>query len=216
MERGDVLCAEPAGGRRRGMTRDEFLDRFRSKAAATDRIRGDYDLNPEMEPPEKLRDAAVLVGLVERDDGLSVLLTQRTAHLNAHAGQISFPGGRIEADDPTPIDAALREAEEEIGLNPRHVEVVGRLDLYRTRTGFRITPIVALVRPPFDLTLQAEEVAEAFETPLDFFLADNMPKKHGRVVFGHQRWFYAFPWRDRYIWGATAGMLVNLRDALAP
>lgn len=196
------------------MNRSEFLDRFGPVSKATDRVRGDYDLNPGMEPPDKLRPAAVLAVLVERDEGLTVLFTQRTAHLAAHAGQISFPGGRIEAADADPQAAALRETHEEIGLSPDLIDVVGRLDSYRTRTGYLITPVVGLVRPPFELALQSSEVAEAFEVPLDFFLADHMPKTHDREVFGHKRRFYAFPWRDRYIWGATAGMLVNLRDAL--
>lgn len=198
------------------MTRDEFLDRFTAARDGTARIRGDHDLNPGMMAGagEPLRPAAVLAGLVERPEGLTILFTQRTAHLAAHAGQISFPGGRLEPEDPGPQAAALRETAEEIGLPADRVEVAGRLDAYVTRTGFHITPVVGLIAPPFDLTLDPFEVAEAFEVPLDFFLQPHLPKTHDREVFGTVRRFYAFPWRDRYIWGATAGMLVNLRDVL--
>lgn len=211
------MTGESAAGP--GWTRAAFMDRFARHAAGTDRVRSDYDLNPHIPRPpldKPLRRAAVLVGLVEREDGLTVLFTQRTAHLNAHAGQISFPGGGLEPDDPSPQSAALRETVEEIGLGPEHIEIVGRLDEYQTRTGFAITPIVALIRPPFELTLDSFEVAEAFETPLQLFLADNMPKRHGRELLGKPAWYYVFPYRDRYIWGATAGMLVNLRDVLSP
>lgn len=219
MERRDVFSADENGGvnanRNDGWTRAAFLDRFAPQAAGTDRVRSDYDLNPHIPRSEKpLRDAAVLVGLVERDEGLTVMFTQRTAHLNAHAGQISFPGGGMEAEDAGPERAALRETMEEIGLGADRIEIVGRLDVYRTRTGFNITPVVGLIRPPFDLTLDAFEVAEAFEVPLQFFLGDGMPKRHGRELLGKPAWYYVFPWRERYIWGATAGMLVNLRDVL--
>ncbi len=166
-------------------------------------------------------DASVLVALVRRDAGLTVLLTQRTSHLRDHAGQISFPGGRTEASDADAIDTALREAEEEVGLARRHVEVIGALPVYRTVTHYDVTPIVALVRPPFELALDAHEVAEAFEVPLAFLMD---PAHHRRHVFefeGGQREFLSMPWPrpdgqgDYFIWGATAAMLRNFYRLLS-
>lgn len=154
--------------------------------------------------------ASVLIPLVARDQGLTVLLTERTAHLNDHAGQVSFPGGSAEPGDVDEIDAALRECEEEIGLGRRHIEVIGRLPDYPTITGFIVAPIVALVLPPFDLTLDDFEVAEAFEVPLSYLMN---PANHQRrqIVFdGGVRHFTAMPHGDHFIWGATATMLRNL------
>lgn len=182
--------------------------------AATGRVRGDHDLNPDMRPPGPLRPAAVLVPLVERDAGLTVLLTQRTAHLHAHAGQISFPGGAFEPDDADAVAAALRETEEEIGLPPGDVEILGRLDTYVTRTGFEVTPVVGLIRPPVHLRPDPFEVADVFEVPLTFILDPANPQQHSRDLLGRPRFFYAFPYEDRYIWGATAGMLLNLQEVL--
>ncbi len=159
--------------------------------------------------------ASVLVPLVQREQGLTVLLTQRTSHLRDHAGQISFPGGRAEVSDADAIDTALRETEEEVGLLRRHVEVIGALPIYRTVTNYDVTPIVALVRPPFELTIDAHEVAEAFEVPLAFLMT---PAHHQRHVFefaGARREFLSMPWPrqdgpgDYFIWGATAAMLRN-------
>ncbi|WP_448204324.1 CoA pyrophosphatase [Azospirillum sp. sgz302134] len=179
------------------------------------KVRGDHDLNPSFgPPPDKLREAAVLVPLVERVEGLTVIFTQRTAHLTAHAGQISFPGGRRESFDLSPEDTALRETEEEIGLDRDRIEILGRLDTYLTRTGFRVTPVVGLVSPPFGLNPDPTEVAEVFEVPLSFFLDPSNPQRCSREFQGATRYFYAFPYQQRFIWGATAGMLVNLRDVL--
>ncbi|WP_448191434.1 CoA pyrophosphatase [Azospirillum sp. sgz301742] len=201
------------------MTHDEIRKRFPGGATALPhpaKVRGDHDLNPGFQlPSDTLREAAVLVPLVERPEGLTVLFTQRTAHLSAHAGQISFPGGRRETYDHSPEDTALRETEEEIGLSRDVIEVIGRLDTYLTRTGFRVTPVVGLVRPPFTVAPDPTEVDEVFEVPLTVILDPANPQRHSREVFGQQRWFYAFPYEQRYIWGATAGMLVNLRDVLA-
>jgi 8-oxo-dGTP pyrophosphatase MutT (NUDIX family) len=186
------------------------------RSATIGRVRGDHDGNPGMPMPgEALRPAAVLVPLVERPEGLSVLLTQRTAHLHDHAGQISFPGGRIEADDPDPVAAALRETEEEIGLHRRHVEIVGRLDTYRTRTSYEVTPVVGLVRPPFALVPDTFEVADIFEVPLSFVLDPRNRERRSRMFQGTERHFWVLPYPERYIWGATAGMLVNLAEVLA-
>lgn len=169
--------------------------------------------------------AAVLVPLVQREGGLHVLLTQRTDHLRDHAGQISFPGGRAEPGDGGPADTALREAQEEVGL-PRHcVDVIGCMPVYTTVTSYVVTPVVALVQPPFDLQLDSFEVAEAFEVPLVFLMN---PAHHRRHVFefdGGQRQFLSMPWQrtsadgrcqEFLIWGATAAMLRNLYRLLMP
>ncbi len=179
----------------------------------------DYDLNPEIRLSSqsariKLCPAAVLVPLIERSDGTTVLLTQRTKHLSHHAGQISFPGGRVEPADADAVDTALRETEEEIGLDRTFIDVVGRLDIYETVTGFSITPLVGFVSTKFSLSIDGEEVSEAFEIPLDFVLDPINHQRHSREFEGARRHYYAMPYKDRYIWGATAGMLVNLSKRL--
>lgn len=160
---------------------------------------------------EKLRPAAVLVPLVARPEGVTVLLTRRTDHLSSHAGQISFPGGRAEEYDSSPIETALRETEEEIGLGRAHIEIIGVLPDYTTVSAYRVTPVVALVQPPFDLQPDPGEVAEAFEVPLAF-LMDGL--NHQRRVLempqGARRAFYSMPYEQYFIWGATAAMLRNL------
>lgn len=179
------------------------------------RPRGDHDLNPDFYNPDlPLTAAAVLVPVVVRDDGLSLLFTRRTEHLTDHAGQISFPGGRIDPGDGDAWDAALRETEEEVGLPRTHVRHAGRLDTYVTRTGFEVTPMVGLVRPPFPVTPDSFEVAEVFEAPLPFFLDPANREVHSRLYQGKERFFFAFPFGTYYIWGATAGMLVNLVEVL--
>ncbi len=189
----------------------------RSAESADGRPRGDHDLNPEFyEPDQALTRAAVLVPIVVREAGLTLLLTQRTDHLYDHAGQVSFPGGRIDAGDSGPEAAALRETEEEIGLSRERVRLIGRLDTYLIRTGFEVTPVVGLVTQPFDLAPDSFEVAEVFEVPLDFFLDPNNCERHTRLFEGKDRHFYAFPYGDHYIWGATAGMLINLAEVLGP
>lgn len=154
--------------------------------------------------------AAVLVPLVVRSQVPAVLLTKRTDHLHHHPGQISFPGGRVEAQDSTPVDTALRETEEEIGLDRRHVELLGALPDYYTGTGFRVTPVVGLVHPPFELRLDAFEVAEAFEVPLGHFLDPANHQRHSLMHEGRERQFHAMPYRGYFIWGATAGILMSL------
>ncbi|MEK9832467.1 MAG: CoA pyrophosphatase [Alphaproteobacteria bacterium] len=183
--------------------------------AASAPRRGDHDLNEiGMRPQPPLIPAAVLVPLVDHGDRLTVLLTERAADLRAHAGQISFPGGRIDPDDASPEAAALREAEEEISLPPASVELVGRLDTYEVRTGFEITPVVGFVAPGFEMVYEPGEVADAFEVPLDFILDPGNHERQSRVFQGKRRYFYVLPYEDRYIWGATAGMLVNLYEVL--
>lgn len=204
------------------MTRRLVIERLKEAGHALDgpqppraAKRGDHDLNDDdMRHPGPLTPAAVLVPLVDHPDGMTILLTQRTAHLTDHAGQISFPGGRIEERDTSPAEAALREAYEEVGLPPEQVEPVGRLDDYETRTGFIIYPVVALVTPPFPVNPDPFEVADVFEVPLDFLLDRANHHLEHRNYRGRERQFYVLPYGERYIWGATAGMLVNLCDLL--
>jgi len=208
------------------LTRDFVQSRFAEQApvgrsgsglAATYGSRGDHSLTPGALPPsDGLTGAAVLVPLVDHPSGLTVLLTQRTAHLADHGGQISFPGGRIEPTDEHPVAAALREAEEEVGLPASHVEVVGRLDTYVTGTGFEVIPVVAFVRVPYPLRPDPSEVAEVFEVPLDFLVDPANLQRGSREWRGTTRFFFALPYETRYIWGETAGMLVNLAEVLAP
>jgi 8-oxo-dGTP pyrophosphatase MutT (NUDIX family) len=178
---------------------------------------GDWDLNPElradlavMHPP---RAAAVLVPIMLRPQ-LTVLLTQRSHEVPSHPGQISFPGGKVEPGDASPLACALREAQEEIGLPPECVEPLGYLDAYRTGTGFQINPVVAFVRPGFAVVVDPREVAEVFEVPLSFLMDTANHHKHSREWRGRQRSYYVMPYPGRYIWGATAGMLKNMHERL--
>jgi 8-oxo-dGTP pyrophosphatase MutT (NUDIX family) len=191
-------------------------ERFAAPAAWTPEHPGDgRAFFPERTPAQ----AAVLVPLVQRGSDLNVLLTRRTDHLRDHAGQVSFPGGRTEPEDSGPAGTALREAEEEVGLRHERVEVIGQMPIYTTVTSFVVTPVVALVQPPFELKLDSFEVAEAFEVPLAFLMN---PAHHQRHLFsydGGQRQFLSMPWvhggREYFIWGATAAMLRNLYRFLA-
>lgn len=189
--------------------------RFAAPPAWQPEIAGDGARFAQREPAA----AAVLVPLVMHESGLRLLLTRRTAHLRSHAGQISFPGGRVESEDGGVVETALRETAEEIGLHRAQIEVIGQLPIYTTVTAFEVTPVVALVRPGFTLTLDAGEVDEAFEVPLDFLMN---PAHHQRHTFrweGGERQFLSMPWHQRdaqgvlreyFIWGATAAMLRNL------
>jgi 8-oxo-dGTP pyrophosphatase MutT (NUDIX family) len=175
----------------------------------------DFALSGEM--PQALptpRAAAVLAPIIAREDGFTMLLTERATGLRAHSGQISFPGGKIDPGE-TPLEAALREAHEEIGLSRSFIDPLGWLDAYSTGTGFRIAPLVALVRTGFSLTINRAEVAEAFETPLDFLMNEANHQIHERDIGGRTRRFYAMPHGARFIWGATAGMLRNLWERFA-
>ena len=160
-----------------------------------------------------IRPAAVLIPVVDHAEP-TVLLTQRAAHLNDHAGQISFPGGKIDATDATPLDAALREAEEEIGLGPESIDPIGYLDLYATGFGFRILPTLARIKPGFKLRINETEVDDAFEVPLAFLMNPANHQLHAKEFRGMERYYYAMPFAERYIWGATAGILRVLYERI--
>ena len=196
--------------------------RFADPPVWTPNIAGDGQrFNPEGAPVA----ASVLVPLVMRADGLHVLLTRRTAHLRDHAGQISFPGGRAELDDVDAVATALRETEEEVGLDRSHIEIIGALPVYHTVTSYAVTPVVALVEPGFTLTLDAFEVDQAFEVPLQFLMTPAHHRRHSILLGGQQRQFLSMPWPQTqqpqgaeapfFIWGATAAMLRNLYHFLA-
>lgn len=185
-------------------------------AHAREFANGDHRLNPDF--VEKIgagspRPAAVLVPVIAREEP-TVLLTQRSKHLSTHAGQVAFPGGRIDPEDASPLAAALREADEEIGLPGRFAKPLGYLDSYLSGTGFRIVPVVALIEPGFELKLNPREVDEAFEVPLAFLMTRENHARRSGVWKGVERHFYAMPFEQRNIWGATAGILRNLYERL--
>ncbi len=203
---------------------ESFFDRARTRLtlevppALTDPqahgARGDLDLNPAMWERAGVtanKPAAVLIPIIDRSEPM-VLLTQRTQELANHAGQVAFPGGKIDPADESPVAAALREAKEEIGLAPTLVEPLGYLDLYLTFTGFRILPTVARVKPDFTLALNPREVTEAFEVPLAFLMTPTNHQRRSRDWRGITREFYAMPFENRYIWGITAGIVRNLYE----
>ena len=197
------------------LTAEAIRARLAALSAWTPEFAGDGGLFANREPAG----AAVLVPLVRRDEGLSLLLTRRTDHLRDHAGQISFPGGRVEPDDDGPVATALRETQEEIGLPREFIHVIGQLPIYSTVTAFQVTPVVALVEPGFTLTLDAFEVAEAFEVPLAFLMNPANHRHHRFEFGGTERRFLSMPWpgpeREYFIWGATAAMLRNLYRLLS-
>jgi 8-oxo-dGTP pyrophosphatase MutT (NUDIX family) len=178
--------------------------------------KGDHELNLEMKAlwaVRPIRPAAVLVPVVDRAEP-TVLLTQRAIHLPQHPGQISFPGGKIEPSDETPLAAALREAEEEVGLDASVVDPIGYLDLYMTTQGFRIVPLLARIAPDYRLTLNPSEVDEAFEVPLQFLMEPGNHQKHSRDWEGIKRYYFEIPFEHRKIWGVTAGILRNLYEKI--
>jgi 8-oxo-dGTP pyrophosphatase MutT (NUDIX family) len=198
------------------LTLEELRRRFAGDAPPSETLYGDEGTRPGR---EILTPASVLIPIVARDGaagaGLTVIFTQRAAHLKDHSGQVSFPGGRSAAHDVSPEATALRESREEIGLDSARVELLGRLSEYHTRTGYRITPVVGVVAPPFELRADANEVDEIFEVPLAFLLDPANHQRHSREWQGEMRSFFAMPYEGRYIWGATAGMLVNLSRFLS-
>ncbi len=183
-------------------------------------LRGDHDLNESFpgfgEPGFPLKPAAVLVGIIERAGLLRVVLTQRPDHMSSHAGQVAFPGGKIDAADASPLAAALREAEEEIGLLPKHAEPLGYLDYYQTGTGYRILPVVALIDAAFEARPNPSEVADVFEVPLAFLIDRRNHKVEETEWRGRLRRYYDIRYRERRIWGVTAGMVRNLSERLDP
>lgn len=178
--------------------------------------RGDHDLDPVVSAIAAVRPikpAAVLIPVIEREEPM-VLLTQRAIHLPDHAGQIAFPGGKIDRSDPTPLAASLREAHEEIGLDGGYVQPIGYLDLYMTTLGYRIVPTLARVQPGFSLALNRAEVDDVFEVPLSFLMEAANHQRHSREWQGMTRTYYAIPFGERYIWGVTAGILRNLYERI--
>jgi len=194
-----------------GLTPEGIAERLKHPAPAP----GVEDLHIGSVPAgARVTDAAVMVPLVHRPEGVQLLLTQRTAHLSDHAGQISFPGGRVEAHDGSREETALRETEEEIGIPRERVTVLGRLPEYEVPSGFRITPVVAWIEPPFDLTPDPFEVAAVFEVPLGHFLDLARYQRREYRFRGRHRHYMAIPYEGRYIWGATAGMLYSFARML--
>ncbi|KQN78968.1 DNA mismatch repair protein MutT [Duganella sp. Leaf61] len=203
----DAIAGEPALARER-LSADWLRHRFAEQPEwAPEAAETSYAVRADGSPATA---ASVLIALVQRPEGLSLVLTQRNADLTDHPGQISFPGGRAEAYDASPVETALREAEEEIGLDRTHVEVIGSLPDYYTGTGYRVTPVVALVTPPFTLQADPGEVEEIFEVPLAFLMDGLHHQRLSVELPSGRRSFYAMPYGTYYIWGATAGMLRNL------
>lgn len=201
-------------------TKSDFEVRALARLAAADAVfqsplRTDYDLNPGWIAPEPpaIRPAAVLVGLIDRGDDYGVLLTLRPDTMPSHAGQVAFPGGRVEPGE-TRLQAALREAHEEVGVDPASVRILGQGDAYLTGTGFAISPFVGILPPDFVAVPHAREVADVFETPLSFLMDAANHERHEREFRGALRAYYAMPHNGRYIWGATAGMIKALYDRL--
>ncbi len=174
---------------------------------------GDHALNPDLTAaPVKAKPAAVLIPIIAHADGPTMLFTERASKLRNHAGQVAFPGGRVDKEDANPIATALREAHEEIGLTADHVEPLGYLAPYQTGTGYRVIPVVALVRPHFELTLNPHEVVDTFEVPLEFLFDTANHRRHRWERDGVMRESWALDYKDRMIWGVTAGILLNFYE----
>ncbi len=175
---------------------------------------GDHSLNALTPAETDLRAAAVLVPIIERPHGPTMLLTVRASHLPKHSGQVAFPGGKVEDVDGGPAAAALRETFEEVGIQPDLVSVAGCIDVYETVTAYRVLPVLGFVEPDFELNVDANEVADVFEVPLDFILDPRNHRVETRQFQGYERRFYAMDYNGYFIWGATAGMIRNLTDRL--
>lgn len=196
-------------------------DEFRRRAERQDPDQageyGDHRLNPDLSElfyNQHLRDAAVLVPVVDRGNEATVLLTKRTEALRSHSGQVAFPGGRVDPEDASVEDAALREAMEEIGLERRFVDIVGRLPNYVAGSGFRIVPVLSVVRPDFELVINPDEVESAFEVPLRFLMDPANHLRDSRIWNERERFFYRMPYEDWMIWGITAGIIHGLYERL--
>ena len=194
----------------------DLADRLRAALVAEGRPSSDYDLNPDVMLPEgrKLRDAAVLVPVVDRPAGAQVILTKRSSALKHHPGQIAFPGGKVDAMDAGPKAAASREAFEEIGLQADETQVLGTLPSHETVTGFQVTPVLAMVSPDFQPVPEAGEVAEVFEAPFAHVMDPINYLVESRRWRGQRRYYFTVPWGPYYIWGATARMLRALADRM--
>lgn len=194
-------------------TRLEFAARETSRPET-----GDHVLNPDLPPYARWdgppRDAAVLIGILERREGPSVVLTQRTGHLKSHAGQVAFPGGKIDPTDNGPVEAALREADEEIGLSPGQVEPLGNLAPYLTGSGYRVVPVIGAIRGTGPFHPNPDEVEDVFEVPLTFLMNPANHQKLSREWQGKRRYFYAMPFGERYIWGVTAGIIRSFYETV--
>ncbi len=195
-------------------SRVEIAERLADVPPLEELLTADDIERQQLAGEQALRPAAVLLLVVNHPAQPTVVFTQRTAHLSDHAGQISFPGGRCDAADHTPERTALREAEEEVGIEARRVEVLGRLPEYRTSTGFAVTPVVGWAEPPLEYRPQAREVDEVFEVPLAFLLDAGNHRYESAFYRGRMRRYWAMPYGERYIWGATAGMLVTFHRVL--
>jgi len=180
-------------------------------------LHGDYRLNPtdiETRLLERARPAAVLIAACAREGQAALILTERTPHLRAHSGQVAFPGGKIDPEDDGPVGAALREAEEEIGLGRAALDVIGHLDPYISTSGYRIAPVVAIAQEPFAYTINEQEVARVFEAPLSFLMNADNHRRRSRPYEGRERFYYEMPWNGHHIWGVTAGIIRLLQERL--
>lgn len=200
------------------MIRQTLEAAFQQSGALLEQPRSDFDLNPDKSfiPPAELRAAAVLIPIVDHPGEPTILLTRRSNSLTKHAGQISFPGGRVDPTDRDAVAAALRETREETAIPSDHVTVFGQLAPYRTVTKYEITPVVAALSPGFTAVAEPAEVEEIFEVPLSFILDRSNHQKQSADYKGQTRYFYTMPYGRHYIWGATAAMLINLVDVLDP
>ncbi len=203
--------------------RADWAKNLRTRLADAERYQnpsetGDHVLNPELGPYARWdgppRDAAVLIGILERAGEPSVVLTQRTGHLKSHAGQVAFPGGKIDATDNGPVEAALREADEEIGLSPNDVEPLGNLAPYLTGSGYRVVPVIGAIRDTSPFRPNPDEVEDVFEVPLNFLMDPANHQKMSREWQGKRRYFYAMPFGERYIWGVTAGIIRSFYETV--
>lgn len=195
---------------------DDLRERVKRAAqAGASEVLGDHSLNPGTKSAivkEGLRDAAVLIPIVDHPDGATMLLTKRTEKLRTHSGQIAFPGGGIDPEDASPEAAALRETEEEIGLDRNYIDVIGRMPDYYSGSGYRVAPIIGIVRPGFALSINPDEVDDTFEVPLSFLMNAANHRRESRVWQNVERHFYTMPYGDRYIWGLTAGIIRTVHD----
>ena len=199
------------------MTAIELTERLSDCLDRSGPPSSDFDLNygQDFKRPEKLRAAAVLVAVQEADGVPSVVLTKRSSQLKHHPGQIAFPGGKIDPSDADTVAGALRETREEIGLMPENVEILGCLPPHETVTGFEVTPVIGLVRAPFDPVPEAGEVSEVFSAPLKHLMDADRYQIQSRYWRGHERFYYVVPWGPYYIWGATARILRALADRMS-